>query len=609
VSQYVTAQNTVNVPMGAMNGEGGPSWPVPPYYAGDYPAQSVGEHNAQASASPHPASFGHISHDPYYNGQNEGNPYNYMVNHPNADGTPLSQLPNPPTFDTFNVPWWDPSNIPDNGNPAPAMPLINPAIFNPAMGIPPPPFPMLPFNAMLPFQGAQPMSTMAKPGRQRSSTPPVTKPVPDKKYMKRASRTPRRCNSPRPLLIILDLNGTLILRNHKRLPPSFKRRTGLKGFLEQLTRKYSVMVWSSSKPQTVDAICERLFPGDKAKRLVAQWGRDRFGLTSAQYNSKLQVYKELHKVWASPEIQARYPGNDPAESTFREGHRWDQSNTILIDDSKLKALSEPYNILEIPEFTKDAVIGESTLFENVLTRLDYLSHHDDVSKVFRMWNEQATKEKRSILDIELPPREEAGPVEIHDDEDGGVSLSQISAAEQARARIQAQDTTAQGELNTGGEEMYSVKKPRRVRRQEAAMRKALHENAEEAGVSYDNVQAKAEAAPPSTENAPSTANPSKKKKKKKKNKGKKGKAVTEAAEPTPEPTGPRYNLRSHGGVGTTEPTDTDYDPEHTSLAIDPVIDLTKTAPDLDPRSPSPVSEAGSRNSLLDRLEEGLGLSR
>lgn len=603
--------------MGAMNGEGRPSW--------RYNYQGAGQHSAPAHASSHHAPFGHTSSDPYYNGRNEGDSDKYM-NHPNQRNTPVSQLPPgplPPNFGTFNGPCWYPSNIPEIGNSAPPMPFLNPGFFNPAMGIPPPQFPMMPFNAILPFQGAQPMSTMATPPhmsmrqRQRSGTPPVSIPVPEKKYMERALKPARRRNSPQPLLIILDLNGALILRKHKRLPPSFTRRAGLNEFLEVLTRKHSVMVWSSSKPQTVKAICERLFPGEKANGLVAQWGRDRFGLTSVQYNSKLQVYKELHKVWASAEVQATYPAND---GTFPEGHRWDQSNTVLIDDSKLKALSEPYNILEIPEFTNDPATNDSMLFTKVLARLDYLSHHDDVSKVFRVWNEQATKEKRSVLNMDLPPLEEACPPEVCDDEDGGVSLRQIPPAEQARFREQAQDTPGQVELNTEPEKRQKTRLTRNERRKNAALRKAQAKIDEESGVSQAN--AEAEAAPFDNENTLSTVNPNpepnpepSKKKKKKKNKSKKGKGAPEPAEPNPKPTGPHYNFRSHGIVETTETTDTNYEPELTTPAADPVINSIETAPgsqvpiDPRPRSPSSASESGSDNSLLDRLEEGLGFPR
>ncbi|KAJ5166362.1 uncharacterized protein N7482_005143 [Penicillium canariense] len=355
------------------------------------------------------------------------------------------------SFGAFNVPRWNPANTQlPTALPQP-FPFINPMFFNQVpMGNFSSSFPMMPpFNPMLPLQ-SQNMSTMAGstrhlpetgplPRRARSPTPPMKRPSPTIKYMQQASEAPRRCPSRRPLLIILDLNGTLIFRKHRKLPPNFARRHGLDEFLETLTRKYSVMIWSSSKPPTVNAVCEKLFPGDKRNRVVALWGRDKFGLSNLQYNAKLQVYKELRKVWASSEIQAAYPGNDAvkqpapkkgggkhsrktqnrlnAAEVFPPGHRWDQTNTILIDDSKLKALSEPFNILEIPEFTNDPNIDESSLFTQVLAKLDALSRHDDVSKVLRQWNERVARGESSILDLDISLEEE-----LDDEEDGGISL-------------------------------------------------------------------------------------------------------------------------------------------------------------------------------------------
>ncbi|KAJ6134218.1 hypothetical protein N7523_000540 [Penicillium sp. IBT 18751x] len=565
----------------------------------------------------------------------------YPAPAPNSD-LPVSQLPPmpPSTFGAYNVPWAYPNHNLENGSmaSAPPLPFLNPGFFNPAMGMPPP-FPMMPFNAMLPFQGAQSMSTVASPRRARSGTPPVMVPVPDKAYMETASKVPRRRNSPRPLLVILDLNGTLILRKHKRLPPSFARRHGLGEFLEELTRKHSVMVWSSSKPQTVNAICERLFPGDKAKTLVAQWGRDKFGLTSVQYNSKLQVYKELHKVWRDRQVQSTYPDHNPTDSEFPSSHCWDQSNTILIDDSKLKALSEPYNILEIPEFTNNPSIDESTLFQKVLARLEYLSYYDDVSKVFREWNEQATNEKCSILETHLPQLKEDCPVEIYDDEDGGVSLRQISPGEQARARealTLSQNTVQDGTKPVGKKKALraSQKERKRLAKEREAALAAANVNAD-GGVDTTvdvKVEAKAEAAPAGIEPAVSTdpmANPDKKKKKKKK-KAKKGKLPE--SDPSLEPNSPLHDFCQHGHVKEIKPTEsleTTTVVVHESTPIDSfdsantVINsvegnlISELSGDLSnetplpprPRSPSSASDTGSNNSLLDRLEEGLGFPK
>jgi hypothetical protein len=332
---------------------------------------------------------------------------------------------------------------------AQAMPWMCPPFDS---GVPfSPPFPLFPFDMNTPpFQNTRPMSTMAgdagkrftpDPQRQRSPTPPVKVPLPTLQYTNQASLKPEKTEK-RPLLVILDLNGTLIYRKLRKFPPRFARRTGLDHFLATLIKDYKVMIWSSSQPPTVNAVCEQIFPGPMHDALVALWGRDKFGLTAGQYNKKLQVYKELHKVWAEANIQGAFPGNEhlkdpPASSPTNEqphknrsqklrqaeaaklpaGHRWDQTNTILIDDSKLKASSEPFNILEIPEFNDDPSIDETKLFTKVLSRLEYLAHHDDVSKVLYAWNERVDKGEGTILELDIGLHEDSV-----DNEEGGMSL-------------------------------------------------------------------------------------------------------------------------------------------------------------------------------------------
>lgn len=299
--------------------------------------------------------------------------------------------------------------------------------------------PSSPFKPALLQQQTRAMSTSR--GRSKSITPqPLNVPAATLQYLNQSSLKPETVQVKRPLLIILDLNGTLIHRKLRKFPPKFSRRAGLDHFLAALIKNYKVMVWSSSQPLTVNAVCEKIFPGVMHDSLVAIWARDKFGLSPQQYKNKLQVYKELHKPWEDPEVQAAFPGNEglkelsaPSLSNkgaqFRSlrsrsekaaklpaGQRWDQTNTILIDDSKLKALSEPFNILEIPEYNDNPDIDESKLFAKVLHYLDICSRHDDVSKVLRTWTEQADKQGCSILDLDL------GFEASVDSEEGGVRL-------------------------------------------------------------------------------------------------------------------------------------------------------------------------------------------
>ncbi|KAJ5248954.1 hypothetical protein N7468_000405 [Penicillium chermesinum] len=392
------------------------SWPNAPRngYSGYSPPGSVyGPVTRSSLPGPNPQL-------PY---NNQFSPYPQDFKRPSPGFIQSPAPPGAPILSTFNAnaPFWNPANI----NPAtdyhpPAY--VNPPFFSPSYShVSPDMNPMLPSHPLMNSVGGL-------------EAPPYNT------SLLRVWVRKERGQLHRPLLVILDLNGTLILRKHKKLPPSYTRRAGLDHFLDKLTSNYSVMIWTSSKPATCNAVCDELFPATGKRKLVARWDREKFGLTPRQYNSKLQVYKELHKVWEDPVIRSRYPGNKPIETGGKPGGKfarkklakqiaavsasktvgqWDQTNTVLIDDSKLKAISEPYNILEIPEFTNDATIDESDLFAKVLGRLHVLARHDDVSKVLRVWNERLADSGGNILDLDISPEKPDEP-EIHDSEDSDI---------------------------------------------------------------------------------------------------------------------------------------------------------------------------------------------
>jgi hypothetical protein len=524
-----------------------------------------------------------------------------------------------------------------------------------------PPFFPPPMNPALSYQSVRPMSTMAGLPQQpiiqlpdsrtkglpsRESTPPVKVPAPTQAYMQQSSQEPQQSSSKRPLLIILDLNGTLIFRKKRVFPPKFARRAGLDQFLASLIKNYSVMIWSSSQPPTVNAVCEKLFPGAMHDKVVALWGRDKFGLTQRQYNNKLQVYKQLHKVWENPSIQAAFPGNEslrdvpsaPASTNRRAmvqkasvqqkaqadtknlqpGHRWDQTNTILIDDSKLKALSEPFNILEIPEFTNDPKIDESTLFAKILHRLDILSHHDDVSKVLRVWNERVDKSEGSILDLDL------GPMEDLDLEDGGMTLP----TEPSASASTSTDTTAprnKNQLQTQTEEEKQEQKAatRKAKKQRQKARKAqtqatkdLKAAAEVAAEIADlDIDQNASAVTATT-----GSNEKQRAPRQHKYSIRQGKQnamfqdLPDIVDGAMDSVAPETSSTSASTATVTAEMDSSITEagesrSHTETGADDADADTATRgsePEYQPRSPSPVT---SENSLLDRLEEGLGMSK
>ncbi|KAK9860055.1 hypothetical protein MYU51_010283 [Penicillium brevicompactum] len=581
------------------------------------------------------------------------------------------------------------------------VPMMDPSFFQPPPGMPwqgfdggqPPPFP---FNTpFLSHPNMRAMSTTAAqsqgpasmPGparRTRSATPQVKVPAPTLQYLNQSSLKPEEVPSKRPLLVILDLNGTLIFRKLRKFPPKFSRRAGLDHFLAALIQNYKVMVWSSSQPPTVNAVCEQLFPGVMHDALVARWGRDKFGLTARQYNNRIQVYKELHKPWADPVIQAAFPGNEyllgpaaTAEPSTAEkrasrsrqeqaaklpaGHRWDQTNTILIDDSKLKALSEPFNILEIPEFNDDPTIDESKLFAKVLHYLDICSRHDDVSKVLRTWTESAEKNGCSILDLGLGFDETS-----IDTEEGGISLfpEQLNQRNTVTATpVHPVQNQPQGQAPGPGQGKKKGKKaksnpPPPLTEEEKAARQAAKKERKKAKKSAAKAEkaaaaatkaaaaesrAQAETNPALTElgilvngelDSPNGSNnqtwapaPTGSKKRSKKQKARdaanakaeqdrEDQSGTGNSEPEP---APRYNLRTNRAPIENGCAD-DYVPE-TAVAeteareemqgLEPQLRSRAQSRDMDAeveRSPSPVSVA-SENSLLDRLEEGLGIKQ
>jgi hypothetical protein len=199
-------------------------------------------------------------------------------------------------------------------------------------------------------------------------------PQPSAQYLLQAAGRPEVIDPPNHKLVILDLNGTLLYRpNPRKQPKKMVGRPMLPQFLHYLFDNFAVMIWSSAKPENVKTLVE-IGLEDRRSQLVDVWARDRFGLAPQHYSLNVQCYKDLTRVWASAEIQRHMVGH-------AEGKCFDQRNTILIDDSALKAAAQPHNLLEIPEFmgltdegNKQDILGQ------VAGYLELLKMQEDVSK-------------------------------------------------------------------------------------------------------------------------------------------------------------------------------------------------------------------------------------
>ncbi|KAL7925286.1 HAD-like domain-containing protein [Trichoderma austrokoningii] len=168
-------------------------------------------------------------------------------------------------------------------------------------------------------------------------------PEPTPHYMAQSQTSPSVLVQPRRILVIMDLNGTLLYRPNKRNPFNFIQRPHAREFLDYCIDTFHVAIWSSARPENVDKmVAQLLSPAQRAKCVVI-WARDRLGLSHADYSARVQVYKRLTAIWNDPRVLASHPA-------AAHGQRWDQTNTVLVDDSIEKGRSEPYNILQLPEF-------------------------------------------------------------------------------------------------------------------------------------------------------------------------------------------------------------------------------------------------------------------
>ncbi|KAJ3472217.1 hypothetical protein NLG97_g11180 [Lecanicillium saksenae] len=71
-----------------------------------------------------------------------------------------------------------------------------------------------------------------------------------------------------------------------------------------------------------------------------------------------------------------------AHPEARSGGFWNQTNTVLVDDSSEKARSEPHNLLQIPEY--DGMANEPPfVLPQVHDYINELAYQTDVSRYIR----------------------------------------------------------------------------------------------------------------------------------------------------------------------------------------------------------------------------------
>lgn len=208
-------------------------------------------------------------------------------------------------------------------------------------------------------------------------------PKPTKSYLERANRPSQRLPEPKKLLIVLDLNGTLLVRSNRG--SSYTPRPFVNEFLAYCLEHHRLIVWSSARPHNVEAMVAQLFTKEQQAKLVKIWSREQLRL-GAHYNAKVQVYKQLTWLWEDAEVQASFPATPfKVEDGWKEPPptKWDQSNTVLLDDSIDKAASEPYNLIRVDEFTQENKRDGEDVLGRVLAYIENLKWEADVSAAMR----------------------------------------------------------------------------------------------------------------------------------------------------------------------------------------------------------------------------------
>ncbi|KAF9430353.1 sensitivity to high expression protein she9 [Podila epigama] len=165
-------------------------------------------------------------------------------------------------------------------------------------------------------------------------------------YLTKADEKSTTLTEPQKLLVILDLNGTLFYR---RKEPSGRAvitsRPYLPQFLRFLFKHFRVMVWSSARRESVR---EMLAPLNAYPKMDRVWGREDFGFEPTDFHRKVLTLKDLERVWEH--IAQEKQRADASDLSEKYSVDYDQTNTVLIDDSIHKSQLQPYNTIVIPDF-------------------------------------------------------------------------------------------------------------------------------------------------------------------------------------------------------------------------------------------------------------------
>ncbi|KAG8215876.1 hypothetical protein J3R82DRAFT_7841 [Butyriboletus roseoflavus] len=220
-----------------------------------------------------------------------------------------------------------------------------------------------------PIESIPPLPKPTPPDPPRKASPPPTKssqrskPSPGYLSVSQAPSEPLQDPGTSRKLLVLDLNGTLLIRSARSRVASgpqlrpVQPRPYMQSFQQYLfcleTKAWlDTMVWSSAQPHSVNDMVDKVFGATK-NELKAVWNRKSLGLSEAEYHQKTATMKDLTKPWdllASALSPEKFKGHSAVPSQSQAIHS--AFTTLLLDDSPHKAALQPYNHVCIPEYDR-----------------------------------------------------------------------------------------------------------------------------------------------------------------------------------------------------------------------------------------------------------------
>ncbi|KAK4046822.1 hypothetical protein OIV83_005818 [Microbotryomycetes sp. JL201] len=243
-------------------------------------------------------------------------------------------------------------------------------------------------------------SPRAEPAAEHKTPPRLARGMtlcPSSTYLRSATVTSRYEKDAHPL-VVFDLDGTLYCRPPQALEHDTignpAERPYLRTMLDWLLNysPYHVAIWTGSPKQTAVHCLDDLGLGivsptlggplqDEADmlhpKLVAFWAREDFGLTPNDFDSYVAVVKDLDKLHNTG------VGN------------WNETNTIMVDDTPSKLRAQPFTLIGAPTFNypktadsssfsaRTALTTSDTFLLELVAMLDMLCNESNMTNVIR----------------------------------------------------------------------------------------------------------------------------------------------------------------------------------------------------------------------------------